>query len=151
MFERKQTIAEYARHLPDRSVFTFRQAFTAMEQFCLSKCEGCEDDGLVFLTGIFDDDPKNFQVVLARVYDMFSQLTVAIQYPKGIRSRLTPETQIVSTDRSESSQFFTDVAKTRGFWLFKNMKPLSCSVEYIDADDRGDEFYSGVAKLAATM
>lgn len=117
----------------------------------MSKCEGCEDDGLVFLTGIFDDDPQNFQVVLARVYDMFSQLTVAIQYPKGIRSRLTPETQIVSTDRSESSQFFTDVAKTRGFWLFKNMKPLSCSVEYIDADDRGDEFYSGVAKLAATM
>ena len=151
MFEPKQTIAEYTRHLSDCGDFTLGQAFSALRQFYASECKGCNDDGLVFLTGVFDDESPNFQVILSRFYDVFSQLTVAIQYPNGIRSCLTPETNIAATERDESAQFFTDVSKTRAFWLFKNAKPLTCSIKYEDADDRGDEFYNGVAKFAAVM
>ena len=151
MFERKQTIAEYTRHLPNPNVFTLRQAFSAMGQFYSLECDGCEDDGLAFVTGVFDEDSPNLQIALSRFYDMHSQLTVTMKYRSDIRSRLIPKTHIASTDRSESTQFYTDITKTRAFWLFKNSKPLTCSIEYVDADDRSDEYYSGVAKFAATM
>jgi len=151
MFERQQTIAEYSRHLPDSSDFTLGEAFSALKLFYSTKCKGCEDDGLVFITGVFADESSNFQIVLSRFYDTFSQLTIAIQYPSGIRSYLTPKTSIAAMEHMESPQFFADVAATRAFWLFKNTKPLACSIEYQDADDRGDEFYTGVAKFAALM
>ena len=151
MFDRKQTIAEYTRHLSDSGDFTLGQAFSALRQFYASECKGCNDDGLVFVTGVFDSESPNFQIVLARSYDLFSQLTIAIQYPKGFMSRLTPETNIAATERSESRQFFADSIATRAFWLFKNAKPLQCSITYEDADDRGDEFYTRFAKFAAMM
>ena len=151
MFDRKQTIAEYTQHLPDGDSFTLGQALSALKAFYTETCNGCEDDGLVFLTGVFDSESPNFQIVLARSYDLFSQLTIAIQYPKGFMSRLTPETNIAATERSESRQFFVDSIATRAFWLFKNAKPLQCSITYEDADDRGDEFYTRFAKFAAMM
>ena len=151
MFKPNQTIAEYSRHLQNSDDFTLGQAFSAMKQFYSSECDGCEDDGLVFLTGVFNDDSPNFQIVLARFYDVFSQLTVAIQYPNGIRSRLTQETHMSAQERGESSQFFADVSKTRAFWLFRNTKPLSCSIKYEDADYRDDGFYARVAEFAASM
>ena len=128
------------RHLSDIGDFALGQAFSALRQFYGAECKGCNDDGLVFLTGVFDSESPNFQIVLARSYDLFSQLTIAIQYRKGFMSRLTPETNIAATERSESRQFFVDSIATRAFWLFKNAKPLQCSITYEDADDRGDEF-----------
>ena len=151
MFEAKQSIAEYTRHLPDSSNFNLGQAFYAMQQFYSSECDGCEDDGLVYLAGIFDEDSPNFQVALCRFYDLFSKFTVTIKYSNGIRSYFATNSNIAATERNESTQFFADVIATRSFWLFKNVKPLTCSIEYEDADDRDDEFYTGFAKFAAEM
>ena len=149
MFDRKQTIAEYTRHLPDGTSFTLGQALSALKAFYSETCDGCEEDGLVFLAGVFENESPNLQIVLARSYDLFSQLTIAIQYRNGFMSRLTPETNIAATERSESRQFFVDAFATRAFWLFKNVKPLQCSITYEDADDLGDEFYNRFAKFAA--
>jgi len=153
VFERKQTIAEYIRHLPDSDIFTLGQAFSALQLFYSSKCDECEDDsdGLVFLTGVFCDESPNFQIVLSRIFDLFSQLTVSIQYEPGIRSLLTPDTNVSFTERIGSSQFFGAAAATRAFWLFKNVKPLKCTISYVDADDRGDDFYARFAAFAAKM
>ena len=152
VFERRQTIAEYSRHLPDSQIFTLGQAFSALEQFYSTKCNDCEDDadGLVFLTGIFDDSP-NFQIVLSRIYNLISQLTVTLQYENGFRSYITQKASNSSSERNESTQFFTDTRATRAFWLFKNLKPIECGISYIDADDRGDQFFRGFANLAAEM
>lgn len=153
MFERNQTIAEYSRHLADSEVFTLGQAFSALRLFYSLKCVGCEDDadGLAFLAGVFSDESPNFQIVLSRICDLFSQLTVSIEYKPGVRSRLTPRTTVASTERIESSKFFAAASATRAFWLFKNVKPLKCTITYVDADDRGDEFYARFAEFAAEM
>ena len=151
MFERQQTITEYSRHLPNSMDFTLGEAFAALKLFYSVECNGCNDDGLVFLSGAFADESSNFQIVLCRFYDMFSQLTVTIQYSSGIRTWLAPAINIVATERMESSEFFADVTVTRVFWMFKNVKPVTCSIKYQDADDRGDDFYAGVAKLGSLM
>ena len=101
MHERSSTIAEYTQHLTNSEVFTLSEALDSLQQFFKSKCRGCEDDadGLVLVTGIYKDESPNFVITLSRIYQLFSQLTVSIEYEPGIRSWLIPKTNIASTDR----------------------------------------------------
>ncbi|MDB4766157.1 hypothetical protein OAG71_00570 [bacterium] len=150
MYQRKHTIAEYSKHLPNCDAFTCGEALSALQLFFSSECDECSDDadGLVFLTGVFKDDSSNFQIVLSRICELFSQLTVSLQFKVGIRSFLIPKTHVASTERNESPQFFSEAAATRAFWLYRNVKPLKCSITYVDADDRGDEFYHRFSEFA---
>ena len=146
MITRAQTAPEYKKMLANPHSFKLGEALGVLELFYRnSPCNECDDDSdrMVFMSGIFDVDdcPDDFQIILTRNYEVFSQLTIVMRFAYGFRSLITPKANVICFARDESEDFFRAAKRTLTYRFFRNLQPRSCSIRYEDCDDKPDSFY----------
>ena len=154
MIARTQTLTKFKKLLANPDSFKLGEAVDAIEMlYRNSPCTECDDDsdGMVFMSGVFDDYPDNLQIVLTRNYEWFSQLTVVMRFACGWRSRVTPKANVICSGRDESDNFFRDTRRTWTYRVYRNLQPVSCSIQYEDCDDKPASFYEHFFKTMAPV